>query len=124
MAVDLRDLKGCRILMAEDNEINMEIACEIIGSWGAVIHKVYNGRQAVDKFKEMPENYYDMILMDIQIPEMNGTVPMIAMTANAFSDDIVQSLSCGMNAHVTKPVDFEALRGILLEYVRSGPMNR
>lgn len=60
MAVDLRDLKGCRILMAEDNEINMEIACEIIGSWGAVIHKVYNGRQAVDKFKEMPENYYDI----------------------------------------------------------------
>ena len=125
-------LEGCRILIAEDNEINMEIACEIISSWGILIDKTYDGREAVDKFLQMPEDYYDMILMDIQMPKMNGfeaarairsmdradaaKIPIIAMTANAFSDDIAQSMNSGMNAHIIKPVDFDRLQKTLLQF--------
>lgn len=125
-------LEGCRILIAEDNEINMEIACEIISSWGILIDKTYDGREAVDKFLQMPEDYYDMILMDIQMPKMNGfeaarairsmdradaaKIPIIAMTANAFSDDIAQSMNSGMNAHIIKPVDFDGLQKTLLQF--------
>ncbi len=135
-APETRDcgLEGCRILIAEDNEINMEIACEIISSWGIFIDKTYDGCEAADKFSQMPENYYDMILMDIQMPKMNGfeasrairsmdradaaSVPIIAMTANAFSDDIAQSMSSGMNAHIIKPVDFDRLQKTLLQFRR------
>lgn len=118
-------LTGKRILLAEDNELNREIAEEIIGQTGVIVESVENGQKALERFGEMDENYYDMILMDIQMPVMNGyeataairslprrdaaEIPIIAMTANAFAEDVRQSKASGMNEHLTKPLDIEQL---------------
>lgn len=117
------DLTGRRLLLAEDNELNREIAQELIGGSGAVIDCAEDGRQAVDIFAASPAGEYDAILMDIQMPVMNGldaarairrldrpdaaSVPIIAMTANAFVEDVKNSLDAGMNAHISKPLDME-----------------
>lgn len=118
-------LTGKRILLAEDNELNREIAEEIIGQTGVKVESVENGQEALKRFEESLAGYYDMILMDIQMPVMNGyeataairrlprgdaaQIPIIAMTANAFADDIRQSRIAGMNEHLTKPLDVERL---------------
>jgi len=118
-------LQGKRILLVEDNEINREIAEEIIGETGVTVESVENGRKALEQFERMGENYYDMIFMDIQMPVMNGyeaaiairnlprkdaaQIPIIAMTANAFAEDIQQSKNAGMNEHLTKPLDVKQL---------------
>ncbi len=118
-------LNGKRILLVEDNELNREIAEEIIGETGVTVEIAENGREALEKFEKAAENYYDMILMDIQMPVMNGyeasgairklprkdaaEIPIIAMTANAFTEDIQRSKNAGMNEHLTKPLDIGQL---------------
>ena len=108
-------------MLADDNELNREIAEVLLTSTGAVIDSVCNGLQCVEKFTGSPEGYYDLILMDIQMPQMNGytatqkirelsrsdarTVPILAMTADAFSEDIEAAMAVGMNAHLAKPLD-------------------
>ena len=115
------DFTGKTFLLADDNELNREIAEVLLTSTGAVIDSVCNGFQCVEKFAGSPEGYYDLILMDIQMPQMNGytatqkirelsrsdarTVPILAMTADAFSEDIEAAMAVGMNAHLAKPLD-------------------
>lgn len=114
-------LSGKRILLAEDNEINREIAEELIGGVGVTVESVKDGREALERFEKMGEGYYDLIFMDIQMPVMDGyeaarairslgrrdavTIPIIAMTANAFSEDVAASKRAGMNEHISKPLD-------------------
>ncbi|MBQ9358217.1 MAG: response regulator, partial [Abditibacteriota bacterium] len=119
--------------------INAEIVTEILGIRGAVIEHAENGREAVEYFAQSPEGFYDAILMDVLMPEMSGleaarairslsrqdarTVPIIAMTANAFDEDVQRSLQAGMNAHLSKPVEPEQLFDTLGELIwlrRSG----
>ena len=118
--------KGRRILLAEDNEVNAMIAEEILGEMGAEVEVVENGQKAVDYIKSHPDNYYDLILMDVQMPVMNGrdaaktirklyrpdakTIPIFALSADAFVEDERLSLESGMNGHYAKPVDFQALQ--------------
>jgi len=136
MDVGEHSIDGVRILLAEDNEINAEIACELLSNEGAVIDTAENGVVALEKFKNAPQNTYDIILMDIQMPEMNGleatkairaldrddarTIPIIAMTANAFSEDIQAALNAGMNAHLSKPIDLTAVIRTIGRFYRTG----
>lgn len=115
------DFRGKRFLLAEDNEINREIAVELLEAAGAVMEVAEDGIQAVERFSDSPEGYYDLILMDIQMPRMNGyeatrriramqradskEIPIFAMTADAFSEDVEKSRTAGMNAHISKPLD-------------------
>lgn len=132
--------QGRRILLAEDNEVNAMIAEEILGEMGAEVEVVENGQEAVDYFKSHPENYYDFILMDVQMPVMNGrdaarairhiaersdakTIPIFALSADAFVEDERLSIESGMNGHYAKPVDFQALQrnvGAFLEKREQG----
>lgn len=127
------DLRGKRILLVEDNELNREIAEEIIGETGVTVECAENGREALEKFEKSDENYYSMILMDIQMPVMNGYeaseairrlarkdaggIPIIAMTANAFAEDIRRSKNAGMNEHLTKPLDIAQLMKCLETFI-------
>ena len=116
-------IEGLRILLVEDNELNSEIAVELLKMCGAEIDTAFDGLQAIDKFSSKPAGSYDVILMDVMMPNMNGldatrairalerddagTIPIIAMTANAFEDDIRQTTEAGMNAHLSKPIDLD-----------------
>ena len=124
-------LEGKTVLLAEDNEVNMEIATEILTMSGIKILQAWNGLEAVERFKESPPFSIDAILMDMQMPRMDGceaartiralprpdagTVPVIAVTANAFAEDIAATTAAGMNAHVSKPIDFAVLLQTLEE---------
>lgn len=123
------DLSGRRILLAEDNELNWEVAKELLSDLGVELDWAEDGQICLDKFQRSPEGYYDAILMDIRMPHMTGyeatkairglnhpnalSVPIIAMSADAFSDDIQHCLECGMNAHIAKPIDVIELTRIL-----------
>ncbi len=123
--IDYTLFKGKRILLVEDNEFNREIACYTLNNAGFVVEEAENGFIAVDKLLKAKPNYYDLVLMDIQMPIMNGytatkeirnienkeiaAVPIIAMTANAFDEDKQKCISCGMNGHIGKPLDVEVL---------------
>ena len=123
------DLTGRHILLAEDNEINREIACELIGVTGAIIDTAVNGQEAVDRFRASDEDYYQLILMDIQMPVMDGytavreirasarpdasRILIYAMTANAFAEDIRKAKDAGMNGHIAKPIDINLLMQLL-----------
>ena len=118
-------IKGLNILLVEDNELNMEIAEFIIQSEGAVVTKAWNGQEAVEIYKKSRAGEFDLILMDIMMPIMDGyeatrtirsmdrkdasTIPIIAMTANAFTEDKMKSKEAGMNEHISKPIDLKQL---------------
>ena len=115
------DIRGMRLLLVEDNELNAEIARLLLEDKGAVITRVGNGQQALDLFREEPAGSFDGILMDVMMPVMDGltatrairgldrpdakTIPIIAMTANAFAEDAAKCFDAGMNAHLSKPLD-------------------
>ena len=128
------DLKGRRTLLVDDVPINRIIAASMLESTGIEIEEADDGTTAVNAFKENPENYYDIIFMDIQMPEMNGydatkairsfdrkdakTIPIVALTANAFKDDIDKAIASGMNAHLAKPMDMEKLMEVTFRLLR------
>lgn len=127
-----RQFAGKRILLAEDNDLNWEIASEILSDEGFVLDRAENGLVCVELFSKSEVGHYDAILMDIRMPVMNGydaakniraldradaNLPIIAMTADAFSDDIQRSKECGMNEHIAKPIDIERLMQILSNYI-------
>ena len=128
------DFKGKRILLVEDNELNREIAEELLGATGASVESAEDGVQAVKKFKESAEGYYDLILMDVQMPHMDGyeatrciralgrsdaqKVPIFAMTANAFAEDVQKSREAGMNAHISKPLNIRAVYKQMNRYLQ------
>lgn len=128
-----RNYSGKRVLLVEDNDINMEIAEELLSQTGVSVDKAANGRIAVDRINEMPEGYYDLVFMDIQMPQMNGyeaasairasarkdlkTLPIIAMSADVFMDDIKRTQDAGMNGHVSKPVEIKNLLKALDEWI-------
>ena len=132
-AVDY-DFKGKRILLVEDNELNREIAEELIGVTGASVESAEDGVQAVEMFKESAEGYYDLILMDVQMPHMDGyeatrciralgrsdaqKVPIFAMTANAFAEDVQKRREAGMNAHISKPLNIRAVYKQMNRYLQ------
>lgn len=119
------DFSGKRVLLAEDNELNTEIAVELLEMTGLEVECAENGRKVVDKFAASEQGYYDLVFMDIQMPIMNGNeaarairalnrrdakgVPIVAMTANAFNDDVQASMNAGMNEHISKPLDLKVL---------------
>ena len=127
------DLSGRRILLAEDNELNWEVAKELLSDLGVELDWAEDGRICLDKFQKSPKGYYDIILMDIRMPHMTGyeatqairglahpdalSIPIIAMSADAFSDDIQHCLQCGMNAHIAKPIDVIELTRLLKIYL-------
>ena len=127
-------LNGLRILLVEDNDLNLEIAQYLLAHAGASVDTAQNGKAAVKKFLEAPVGYYDIIPMDVMMPEMNGleatqairssghpqaaSIPIIAMTANAFSEDIRRSKEAGMNAHLAKPIDEKRLIHVILHFTR------
>ena len=124
---------GKRVLLAEDNELNAEIAMTVLKENGLKAERAANGKQCIEMLKKMPEDYYDMILMDIQMPEMDGyeatklirnlddaraDIPIVAMTANAFEEDRQKALESGMNAHVSKPVDMNMLFKVMTQILK------
>ena len=130
-AVDSINLEGVRILLVEDIEVNRMIVEEFLSSTGAAIYTAENGLEGVNMFAASPENYYDLIFMDIQMPEMDGyeatrkiraldrvdarLVPIIAMTANAYREDVERAMAAGMNSHLAKPVDIAAMFRTILQ---------
>ncbi len=131
--VDGRDFAGKRILLAEDNDLNWEIAQEILSEEGFALERAENGKICVEKFEQSEPGTYDLILMDIRMPVMSGydaakairalerpdrNLPILAMTADAFSDDIQHCLACGMNEHIAKPIDIGRLTQILKKYLK------
>ena len=122
-------IEGMKLLMAEDNELNAEIAPTLLTDRGALVTNVSDGKQALDEFTKNPPGTYDAILMDIMMPVMDGltatkairsltrpdakTIPILAMTANAFKEDAKQCFAAGMNAHIAKPIDIEFLEKTL-----------
>ncbi|MDO4460675.1 MAG: response regulator, partial [Clostridia bacterium] len=120
-SVDMEIFKGKRILLAEDNDLNAEIATEILTEVGFEIVRAEDGKICLEKIENHTASYFDLILMDIQMPNMNGYeaavavrkltdpkksgIPIIAMTANAFEEDKKEALRCGMNGHLAKPIN-------------------
>lgn len=133
---NLESIRGIRALLAEDNAMNMEIAMEILQNAGMVVDPVTDGKQALDKFTQAPEDTYDVILMDVQMPVMDGyqatgairrsdhpqakSIPIIAMTANAFTEDVNAALASGMNGHIAKPVNYDKLYEVLNKFCKKG----
>ena len=127
------DLSGRRILIAEDNEINWEVANELLSDLGVELDWAEDGQICLDKFQKSPEGYYDAVLMDIRMPHMTGyeatkmirglnhpdalSIPIIAMSADAFSDDIQHCLECGMNGHIAKPIDIMEVSRLLKRFL-------
>ncbi len=131
--IDL-DLKGKHILLAEDNDLNWEVARELLSDLELVLDRVENGKSCAAKFGQSPVGYYDAILMDVRMPVMDGyeatriiremeradaDIPIIAMTADAFSEDIQKCLECGMNDHLAKPIDVQAVTDKLEKYLKT-----
>lgn len=126
------DYSDRRVLLVEDNDLNREIASEIIGMTGASVEIVENGREAVERIENASENWYDIVFMDVQMPVINGyeataairalpgrrdQIPIIAMTANAFAEDVQLAKNTGMDEHIAKPLDFEKLNTVMEKYL-------
>jgi signal transduction histidine kinase len=125
-------LRGMKVLLVEDNELNMEIATEILGEEGIIVTPAENGKAAYDTFLASAPGDFDVILMDVMMPVMNGyeatrairnsshpmarTIPIIAMTANAYREDVKRAEEAGMDAHVAKPIDIKLLMSVLEQY--------
>lgn len=128
------DLTGIKILLAEDNEMNREIAVDILKKSGLIIDTAVNGQEVCDKFVNSSKDTYQVILMDIQMPIMDGyeaakhirnschvqakDIPIVAITANAFTEDVTAALSAGMNDHISKPINYDKLYSILEKYIK------
>ena len=130
-----RDLTGIHVLMAEDNDLNAELATIMLEDAGMTVTRASDGKEVVDLFKNHPRGTYDLILMDIMMPNMDGhqaakairalgiersdavTIPIIALSANAFIDDIQESLDSGMNDHISKPINTEELIDTITKYI-------
>ena len=128
------DYSGKRVLVVEDNAINLEIALEFLKLLGLTCESAGDGAEALEKFLAAPEGYYDLIFMDIQMPTMNGyeaarairaasrsdavRIPIIAITANAFSEDVKMALAAGMNAHIAKPFELKLLKKIIRQWLK------
>ena len=123
------DIRGKRILLAEDNELNAEIAIELLHEEGFFVELATDGQECFDMLDQAEEGYYDLILMDIQMPNVNGyeatvkirqmendkkaQIPIVAMTANVFAEDRKLALDLGMNGHISKPIDMKKVRKVL-----------
>ena len=130
----LKRMEGKRILLAEDNELNAEIAIELLAEQKIIADRAKDGAECLDKLETAAPGYYDMVLMDIQMPVMDGydatarirrmkdekkaSIPIIAMTANAFAEDRQKAISVGMNDHVAKPIDMKVLLPVMSKYIR------
>ena len=130
-----QDFTGRRVLLVEDNEINIEVAKELLGMVGIQVETAMNGQLAVEAVQEKEPGYFDLIFMDIQMPIMNGyeaattiraserddlkNIPIVAMTADAFADDIKRAEEAGMNDHISKPVDIERLEEALNKWIKN-----
>lgn len=126
------DFSGMRVLLAEDNELNREIVIELLNGCGIQVICAHNGQQALDLVRQQPEDAFDLILMDIHMPEMNGYqataairslpdaakagLPIIAMTADAFDEDVQKCMAAGMNGHIAKPIQYPLLFETLRRY--------
>ena len=131
---EIKDIHGVRVLLTEDNDLNMEIAQFFLENAGAVVEKATNGQEALDIFRNSEIGHFDVILMDVMMPVMDGltatreirrlirsdagTIPIIAMTANAFQEDRKRVLEAGMNEHLAKPLESEKLIETIGRYVR------
>ena len=131
-----RDLTGIHVLMAEDNDLNAELATIILEDAGMTVTRASDGKEVVNLFENHPRGTYDFILMDIMMPNMDGhqaakairalgversdavTIPIIALSANAFIDDIQESLDSGMNDHISKPINMEELIDTITKYIK------
>lgn len=127
------NLSNRRVLLAEDNELNAEIAIEMLQMTGLSVEHAVDGKAAVDMISAHPEGYYDLIFMDIQMPNLNGydatrairaidradcrNMPILAMTANAFAEDVLAAKTVGMNAHIAKPLDWNVLADALRKWL-------
>lgn len=130
----LEKLEGKRILLAEDNDLNAEIAIELLAEQKIITDRAEDGAECLDKLEKTDSGYYDMILMDIQMPVMDGydaaarirrmkdekkaSIPIVAMTANAFAEDRQKAILMGMNDHVAKPIDMNVLLPVIAKYMR------
>ena len=133
LALEALDFTGRRVLLVEDNLLNAEIATEVLSATGLTIDLALDGIEAVDKMEEVADGYYDLIFMDIQMPRMNGydatrairamsreycrQIPIVAMTANAFAEDVQSAKTVGMNAHIAKPLDLNILAKTLSRWL-------
>lgn len=129
-----KDYSGKRVLLVEDIDLNLEIAETLLEFVGIAVETARDGQQAVDMLLEKPENYFDLVLMDIQMPNKNGYeaakeirasgredlkgIPIVAMSADAFSDDIQRALSVGMNDHVAKPIELQKLSAAIEKWIK------
>ena len=132
-AAEVISFAGVRLLLVEDNEMNREIAETILEQHGFVIDTAVDGQDAVDKFTAEPSGTYKAILMDVQMPVLDGygatkairrsshpeaeTIPIIAVTADVFTDDVARVMACGMNDYLSKPIDFDKLLAKLRKYM-------
>ena len=128
-------LNGLHILAAEDNDLNAEILRELLAMEGASCKLCGDGKSIVETFENAAPGTYDLLLMDIQMPNMNGyeaakairtsahpeakTIPIVAMTANAFAEDVMEALQAGMDGHISKPVDMKVLKKTLSKVLKS-----
>ena len=134
-ASDVNGLEGLKVLVAEDNDINAEILEELLSYEGVSCERTVNGQEAVERFRQNPPGRYDAVLMDVQMPVMNGyeaarairsldrpdakTIPIVAMTANAFADDVKNSMDAGMNAHLSKPINMAVVKETLEKLIHA-----
>lgn len=129
-------IAGKKVLLVEDNELNQEIAAYMLAEKGLAVTVAVNGKEAVELFEQSPPYTYDLIFMDVMMPLMNGyeatkairmldradagTVPVIAMTANAFAEDVKEALDAGMNEHMAKPLETEVINRVLARWLGNG----
>lgn len=131
--VDLAELEGLEVLVAEDNQLNMELLTEVLAMSKVAATRAWNGKEAMNLFARSEPGHFDLILMDMQMPEMNGCEaarairslkrphshsPIVAVTANAFAEDMMASMQAGMNAHISRPIDFKVLQTLMVRLKR------